>query len=455
MLACPQCGKLNPENFNYCLDCGAELHPDTAHSAESHFIISLSADANDVEETKAAQPGATPKIASGATPIPAEAKPGRPETVSLKPGETVLELSPDDLLDSATEVKKPEEAAKPAKPVRPLEIELEEDVFESPERTLFQIDPKKAQVGALSVKKEKTLIPSDLKSEDLLLPVEDVEEAGGLDLDMEVDMSQAEEIRCVKCGAVLTGKDRFCGQCGTPVGAGVEESAGKTMFMHIPSTEPSEALPVAKLTVLEPTGREGRTFNLVDGENLVGRTKGAILLDDKLVSPTHCTFTHSNGQMTLKDIGSLNGVFIKVKGEIELPSKTVFRVGQQLLVYYSINDFEALPNPSAGDETLFMGSPVGSLWGKLLRVNKNGRVAMIYSLNKPMLSIGRENGDISFPDDGFVSGNHAKLSFRENRCYLADLGSSNGTFLKIGGELALHNNDLLLVGKKLMRFEYM
>ena len=43
MVTCPQCSKLNPENFNYCLDCGAELHPEKAHSAESNFFIDLSA----------------------------------------------------------------------------------------------------------------------------------------------------------------------------------------------------------------------------------------------------------------------------------------------------------------------------------------------------------------------------------------------------------------------------
>ena len=41
--------------------------------------------------------------------------------------------------------------------------------------------------------------------------------------------------------------------------------------------------------------------------------------------------------------------------------------------------------------------------------------------------LGRERGDINFPDDGYVSGLHARITLRDGRVFLSDLGSSNGT----------------------------
>jgi pSer/pThr/pTyr-binding forkhead associated (FHA) protein len=43
------------------------------------------------------------------------------------------------------------------------------------------------------------------------------------------------------------------------------------------------------------------------------------------------------------------------------------------------------------------------------------------------------------------------ISERGGRVYLKDLGSSNGTFLRIKQEIALRNGDLLLLGRNLLR----
>jgi pSer/pThr/pTyr-binding forkhead associated (FHA) protein len=50
-----------------------------------------------------------------------------------------------------------------------------------------------------------------------------------------------------------------------------------------------------------------------------------------------------------------------------------------------------------------------------------------------------------------VSGLHARITLREGRVYLADLGSSNGTFLKVQGERPLINESFVLMGQQLFR----
>ena len=51
-----------------------------------------------------------------------------------------------------------------------------------------------------------------------------------------------------------------------------------------------------------------------------------------------------------------------------------------------------------------------------------------YSISESGSIIGRK-GDISFPDDGFMSRNHAKVSIGSGSMSIEDLGSQNGTFV--------------------------
>jgi pSer/pThr/pTyr-binding forkhead associated (FHA) protein len=71
--------------------------------------------------------------------------------------------------------------------------------------------------------------------------------------------------------------------------------------------------------------------------------------------------------------------------------------------------------------------------------------------------LGRESGDIVFPDDPFLSRRHASIRTSAEpaprRFTLSDLGSSNGTFLRIRGEVALQHGDEIRVGQQLLRVD--
>ncbi len=519
MIACPQCGKLNPENFNYCLDCGAELHPETPHSAESQFFIDLSAQSPDVEQAhqdagKTPLPTPDPASRPDAEPTPHFEQPadlGRtpvpsPKPTATNPGNAVLELSPDDLLDnlddttldspldnraldsgfdsgfdsglaesgfdstdgrletsldsfdpseltldmeqlkSTTQEPEPNRDAieLPAEPV----ISDQSDDIDFNDRVELEQPTEQSQLNMPS--ESKPIVLGDQASADLLTPVEpdSVDNTPA----MEVDMGQQEQFNCWKCGATLKPTDHFCAQCGTAQDQKPAEG-GQTMFMHVGTSDSISTQPVAKLTIVEPSGKEGRVFNLDAGANICGRTAGGILLDDTYVSPEHCDFGFEDGKIVLKDSNSLNGVFIKLKGETEISSRTFFRIGQQLLLFVILEDFQVVSDLTPKDDTFFLGSPTGSTWGKLLRISNDGRILEHLPLANETIAIGRENGDITFPADGFVSSAHATLKYQDDKVLLTDLGSSNGTFLRVDN-YPLNDRDMVLVGKKLLRLEY-
>jgi hypothetical protein len=93
-----------------------------------------------------------------------------------------------------------------------------------------------------------------------------------------------------------------------------------------------------------------------------------------------------------------------------------------------------------------------SVRGRLHLVMEGGQPGDVYELGDETV-IGRTNGIITFPHDGFMSGRHARIVKRGATFALTDEGSRNGTFIKIKGEIELEPGDMILVGKQLFRFE--
>src|SRR6185369_4495698 len=122
------------------------------------------------------------------------------------------------------------------------------------------------------------------------------------------------------------------------------------------------------------------------------------------------------------------------------------RIGQELLRFEVITP----PEPTA-DGTELMGSPNPGYWGKLTVIIGRDITGAAFPLLGESITMGRARGDINFPDDGYVSGLHARVSLRDGRVFLTDLGSSNGTFIKVNGERAIGHDSFVLLGQQLFR----
>ena len=85
-------------------------------------------------------------------------------------------------------------------------------------------------------------------------------------------------------------------------------------------------------------------------------------------------------------------------------------------------------------------------------ISEGGQVGETWVVEKGGTSIGRVEGDATFPHDGYLSSRHAQIVAREGRYYLVDLDSRNGTFIRIRDEVELKPGDTFLVGKQLFKF---
>ncbi|MFO0649623.1 MAG: FHA domain-containing protein [Polyangiales bacterium] len=206
----------------------------------------------------------------------------------------------------------------------------------------------------------------------------------------------------------------------------------------------------AKLVLIRPDGSEGASYTLVDGENPIGRDVGGLFSTDTYLSPRHATFSVSQSAISVRDEGSLNGVYVRVERQqpVEIRDGDIFRIGQEILRFEVLHPVATQP-----DGTERLGAELEGLVGKVSLVTGRDTVGNAFPVPVMGIYLGRERGDILFPDDGYVSGLHCQLTVTGNRVSLTDVGSSNGTYVRLRAPRSLRNGDFLLLGQQLFRLQ--
>ncbi len=248
-----------------------------------------------------------------------------------------------------------------------------------------------------------------------------------------------EERICTNCGAQVAPGNAFCGKCGTPYKG---PTSSKTA-MHHPVT------PKAELVLIQADGSSGARLPLHNGERVVGRDDDTFKADP-FISPVHARFkVDDQGAITVYDEKSLNGVFVRLDAPIPLQHGDTFRVGLELLRYHDAASMAWQPSEDT-DATAPQASLPVKNWGRLERIISPEASSHAYMLTGEEISIGRDVGDILFSNDAFVSGRHAAIKLQGDKVVLEDLGSSNGTFIRLREPRQLKHGDTLLIGQQLM-----
>lgn len=215
-----------------------------------------------------------------------------------------------------------------------------------------------------------------------------------------------------------------------------------------------EAAPGAKaqLVLITDAGDDGRRIPLHEGVTSLGRQGTHIAFEgDEFLAKHHLDLHFHDGDLILNPHRSTNGVYVQIKDQIELQHADFFRIGQQLLVFELI---DALRDHGSQGSTQIIGSPMPQgIWGRLSQVITPQARGTVYLLGGERIELGREIGDITFPKDGFVSGIHAQICVQDDRFFLADLDSSNGTYIRLNQQHRLRNGTLVLAGQQLFRIE--
>jgi hypothetical protein len=397
MTVCNRCGKENQDHYKFCLGCGAEL---TAPKPGGDMAMMKTMMADPMQGTGAPLRNAPPPQQQATPMRPNNAMPGMPPAGPLG---TAAPMSPGSM--PTNPMGPPMQVAQPAPP------------------PMSPMGPPPGVPGF----------------------------SPGFAPAVPPPAAATAARRCPSCGSDVPPTFRFCGTCGFRMDDGSTPMAVSMQPGTVPNQMPTGAAPTPQrarmsMTLIRPDGTEGGTHELRAGENKLGRSFGPVFENDGYLSPVHAMLDIRPQGSNVRDLDSLNGVFVKMTQEEELSSGQIIRIGQELL------RFELIPTPEpTPDGTELMGSPNPGYWGKLTVIIGREVTGAAFALLGDSVTLGRERGEINFPDDGYVSGLHARVTLRDGRVFLADLGSSNGTFIKVNGERTVGHESFVLLGQQLFR----
>lgn len=189
-------------------------------------------------------------------------------------------------------------------------------------------------------------------------------------------------------------------------------------------------LPV-HVQVIGARGRVLAAFTIPPGIPFdVGRTEGRPWYDDAHLLPQHAQLLPApGGGVALQNLPQGGAVYRQLESAERLSHGDQIRVGQSTLLYEQAIDGHGR-----------------------LHVQRNSRGPVdIVTIPRGGLSLGRDHGDIVFSSDTYVSSEHCRVIPTPDGVYVEDLGSSNGTYLRVRTTEQIPFGTLLLMGQTQFR----
>ena len=200
--------------------------------------------------------------------------------------------------------------------------------------------------------------------------------------------------------------------------------------IETPATPPAP-VSAPQLVSLRPDGSPGTSYPLKAETTNIGRKADGIAIDDPHMADQHAALTRKDGGYVLSDTGQGSGVWLRVRGDgRRLTAGDQLWVGAQFL--------------RVVDESGRRG---------IEHYNRKGEYQNVYWVADQGLIVGRA-GDVSLDaQDRSLSRNHAQFSVDGNVLQVKDLGSTNGTYVKLTAPLQLTNGDEFRMATRHLRFE--
>lgn len=241
--------------------------------------------------------------------------------------------------------------------------------------------------------------------------------------------SASDGVACPNCRSLNPPGARFCGSCG---------------FGLVPA--PAQVR--GKLVLIRGLSGGGRQFPLAGGPAAAGRTSAIGFPEDPYVAPLHATFFFHENDLVVRDEGAPNGIYVRLREPQPLHPGDMFSLGEHLLRYGGVAS-------TPGDPARYGGPRTSDRFHIIEEILEGGAVGRICRRSGPVVTIGRAGCDLSFPTDGFISGRHVELAVAGETPFLKDVGSANGTFVRVPqhSDRVLRHGDYLLLGRELLRVE--
>ena len=236
--------------------------------------------------------------------------------------------------------------------------------------------------------------------------------------------------------------------------------AGTVVMGSSPVAEVAKPRTQVSLIVVRPDGSHGQACKLEKSVTVLGRVEGDIVFpDDTLVSRKHARFTLSDDGVTVEDLHSANGVFWRLRAPHTLADSDIVLMGRQMFRFYAAKPAAKSAAPpeksekgkDAKKEKDKEEKPAEAPAAELVRLMPGGVEETRYPLVAGENILGRTRGTLTFPQDAYLSSQHARIRFENGKFILEDMNAANGTFVAVHETKKVGDGDIILIGHQLLR----
>lgn len=216
------------------------------------------------------------------------------------------------------------------------------------------------------------------------------------------------------------------------------------------TNESSKPAPSYRLQVVRKDSSAGEEYP-VPSEIAVGLSKaGSLIASSDFDGPWRARVFVQDGLLFVEERRAPGeGVFVRLANSYALEDQDVFLAGKQVFRYEEKPELAA---PAGGGPSLGPATgPVTTKTAELVRTDSLGNPVGRYPLNAQEVQFGRTRGTYTFPDDNLMSRGHIRIQQRGEDFVLEDLGSRNGTFVKVRRKTAFPAGSALLIGGQLIK----
>ena len=243
----------------------------------------------------------------------------------------------------------------------------------------------------------------------------------------------------------------------TPTGGTPSVSGGNVRAMA-PGSSPSRAPAAAGgpnpiLKIDGPNQPAPRTVEVGREVFNIGGEDAHLSLDDEYVSKWHAQIRMEDGAVVLTDLGSKNGVFLRIADDLQLEDHDEIVLGQQRFVFRTSWDAPVQETRRARTDTPSLGGNLPSDAARLIQMYTANQIGSVSRI-RDRLVIGRQNADLVEPDDPQLSSPHATIERRGTKFFIKDARSQHGTYIRVLDSVELIDGDCFLVGRSRISISY-
>jgi adenylate cyclase len=206
-----------------------------------------------------------------------------------------------------------------------------------------------------------------------------------------------------------------------------------------------------RLQVLDEAGAVTAEHPLDKGLAL-GRTQGDLMFgDDAAMAPASLRISIEDNQAFAEDLSKGEcSIFLRVAAGYTLQNDDIVLMGRQVLKFREVSGAMSAAAELGMDMlevSRTLEQPVAELRSLHTPNSKGGR----YPVSAEEVSFGRSRGTYTFAGDKLMSRAHARVVQRAEDFILQDLGSRNGTFVKLCARAPIAAGGMILVGNQVLR----